>query len=257
MSRARCPLALNPDPARQASDPAPSMFAPGTGRSTPGIVRVRLTKFRPFSGSASICARTTVVPSSELLVCTSGASAWISIASLIWPISSFRSARSFWSTPRCRLARLTFLNPLISAVTLYVPVGSSGAVNSPDGSVTTVRLRPVSVFTSVTVAPGIAAPDVSRTVPRIVPLTAWAASGRGASQGRTARETTAHRSTPAARALLICFIISSELTTGLGPVTVSPGYSTGCGPSSATRGVFFAAARDPRPAFEAQYLSRH
>ena len=41
------------------------MLAPGMPRRTPGIDRVRLTKLRPLSGSASICALPTVVPSSE------------------------------------------------------------------------------------------------------------------------------------------------------------------------------------------------
>jgi len=105
---------------------------------------------------------------------------------------------------------LVFLKPLISAVTLYVPVGSIGAVYSPLGSVITARVRPVDVFVSVTLAPGIAAPDESRTVPRMVPLTAWPDAGGGDNQGRRARKTTAHRATPAARAVHVCFIISSE-----------------------------------------------
>ena len=94
------------------------MLAPGTGRSTPGIVRVRLTKLRPFSGNDSICSFWIVVPSSELLDWMSGVSAWIVTASVICPSSSFRSALTFWSTPRWTFARLVFLKPLISAVTL-------------------------------------------------------------------------------------------------------------------------------------------
>ena len=53
LSRARWPLAENDAEARQARLPAPSMFAPGMPRRTPGTVRVRLTKLRPLSGSAS------------------------------------------------------------------------------------------------------------------------------------------------------------------------------------------------------------
>src|SRR5439155_339686 len=48
------------------------MFAPGMPRTTPGTVRVRLTKFRPFSGSVWICSSLTVVPSSDDEVWTSG-----------------------------------------------------------------------------------------------------------------------------------------------------------------------------------------
>ena len=77
---------------------------------------------------------------------------------------------------------------------------------SPLGSVTTLRVRPVAAFVRVTVAPGMAAPDESRTVPRMVPLTACADAGGGASQARKANTTTAHRSTPAVH---VCFIVSS------------------------------------------------
>jgi hypothetical protein len=82
------------------------------------MVRVRLTKFRPLRGRASICSFWKVVPSSELLVWMRGVSAWMVTDSDIWPTSSLRSARTFWSTPRWMLARLTFLKPLSSPVTV-------------------------------------------------------------------------------------------------------------------------------------------
>ena len=94
------------------------MFAPGGGRSTPGMVRVRLTKFRPLRGRASICSLAMVAPRSELLVWMSGVSASMVTDSDNWPTSSLRSARTFWSTPRWTLDRLIFLNPLISPVTV-------------------------------------------------------------------------------------------------------------------------------------------
>ena len=72
MSRGRWPLAENDAEARHARLPAPSMFAPGMPRTTPGTVRVRLTKLRPLSGSCRICSSLTVVPSSDEDVCTSG-----------------------------------------------------------------------------------------------------------------------------------------------------------------------------------------
>ena len=55
MSRARWPFAEKEAESRQARPPAPSMLRPGTPRVTPGIVRVKLTKFRPFRGRVSIC----------------------------------------------------------------------------------------------------------------------------------------------------------------------------------------------------------
>ena len=57
---------------------------------------------------------------------------------------------------------------------------------SPFALVTTLRLKPVPVFTSVTVAPGTTAPVESFTIPRIVPVTAWAPAGGGARQHRMA-----------------------------------------------------------------------
>src|SRR5438132_14109709 len=68
---------------------------------------------------------------------------------------------------------VTFLNPVSSTSTVYLPVGICGAVYSPAESVVTVRVRPVAVCVSVTVAPGMTAPVVSVTVPRMVPVTAW------------------------------------------------------------------------------------
>jgi hypothetical protein len=70
------------------------MLAPGMPRSTPGIVRVRLTKFRPLRGSASICWLVTVVPSSDDEVCRSGASACTLTDSDIAPTSCLMLIRT-------------------------------------------------------------------------------------------------------------------------------------------------------------------
>jgi hypothetical protein len=70
------------------------MFAPGMPRRTPGMVRVRLTKLRPLSGNASICAACTVVPSSEELVWSKGLVASTLTDSVIAPTSSLRSMRA-------------------------------------------------------------------------------------------------------------------------------------------------------------------
>ena len=81
-------------------------------------MRVRLTKLRPLRGRVLICSSTTVVPSSEDEVWRSGVSAWISTTSVMAPISSARSMRTFWSTPSCTLVFDTFLKPVSSAVTV-------------------------------------------------------------------------------------------------------------------------------------------
>jgi hypothetical protein len=94
LSRGRWPLAENEAEARQARLPAPSMLAPGMPRRTPGMVRVRLTKLRPLSGSASICSFVTVVPSSDDEVCTSGDSAVMLTDSDMAPTSSLTSMRT-------------------------------------------------------------------------------------------------------------------------------------------------------------------
>jgi hypothetical protein len=79
-------------------------------------VRVRLTKLRPFSGSRSTCSWLTVVPSSELLVCTSVVCASIVTASETVPTSSLKSMRTFWSTPSGMFDCAIFLKPESSAV---------------------------------------------------------------------------------------------------------------------------------------------
>src|ERR1700724_1461069 len=62
-------------------------------------------------------------------------------------------------------------------------MGSSGAVNSPTRLVLTVRSSTWrSVFVSVILALGISAPEVSVTVPRMVPVVSCAESGAVASR---------------------------------------------------------------------------
>jgi hypothetical protein len=64
---------------------------------------------------------------------------------------------------------------------LYVPGGREGMSYSPAEFVVTTRVKPVSLFTIVTEAPGTAAPVVSCTDPRIVPLIDCALSEYGTS----------------------------------------------------------------------------
>ena len=118
MSRGRWPFAEKDADARQASEPAPSMLAPGMPRRTPGMVRVKDTKLRPFKGRVLICDSSMVAASSEEEVCRSGVSAWIEIDSVTAPISSFRSMRTFASTPSWTLDMAIVLNPASSAATL-------------------------------------------------------------------------------------------------------------------------------------------
>src|SRR5258708_13426403 len=61
-------------------------------------------------------------------------------------------------------------NPVLFAVTLYPGDGTSdGAVNTPASVVLRVRLMPLDSLATTTWAPGIAAPDASRTTPEIAP----------------------------------------------------------------------------------------
>src|SRR5258707_10629419 len=82
------------------------------------------------------------------------------------------------------------LNPGSSATSLYLPVGSDGAVYSPALSVTSVRVNPVPRLVSVTVAPETAAPVLSVMVPSTVPVTACAATSRGNRLATTRRPRT-------------------------------------------------------------------
>src|SRR6185369_5551092 len=79
------------------------------------------------------------------------------------------------------------LNPDNSAATVYLPVGSDGAVYSPLVSATTTRVSPVLTFFNVTVVPGITAPELSVMVPRMVPVTACAASDAGSKPATSRR----------------------------------------------------------------------
>ena len=79
-------------------------------------MRVRLTKFRPLSGSASICEALTVVPSSDEEVCSSGVSAVTLTDSVMAPTSCLTLMRTRWSTPTSTFESATVLKPVISDV---------------------------------------------------------------------------------------------------------------------------------------------
>src|SRR5262245_56950250 len=166
------------------------MLAPGMPRTTPGIVRVRLTKLRPLSGSVLISSSFTVVPSSDDEVWTNGDAPVTVTDSSTAPTSSRALMRRCESTPRSASGTVTVLQPGSSALTMYRPVGSDGAVYSPFESVTTTRTNPVPALVSVMVTLGMTAPVVSVTAPRIVPVTACAASDAGSRQIAAARTRT-------------------------------------------------------------------
>ena len=81
---------------------------------------------------------------------------------------------------------------------------------SPEELEVTVRVNPVPVCVTVTRAPGTAAPDESRTVPRSVPVTACPQATWGSSSETTARPSRAIRAHLAAVTGWIVFITSSE-----------------------------------------------
>src|SRR5580658_184926 len=68
---------------------------------------------------------------------------------------------------------LTFLNPLKSAATEYVPGSRPTTVNAPIEVVVVFDTTPVDVLMMVTFAPGITAPLESATVP-LIPACTWA-----------------------------------------------------------------------------------
>ena len=88
---------------------------------------------------------------------------------------------------------VTVLKPEISAETVYLPVGSDGAEYSPLVSVTTTRVSLVPVLVSVTVTPGMTAPEESVTRPMIVPATACAEAAEGARALSNRKSTGTHR----------------------------------------------------------------
>ena len=66
-----------------------------------------------------------------------------------------------------------FLKPVRSTVTVYVPMGISETRYSPDDPLSATWLNPVALFVTLTLAPGMAAPEESVTVPAIVPRSPW------------------------------------------------------------------------------------
>src|SRR5262245_6341054 len=70
--------------------------------------------------------------------------------------------------------RVSPLNPCSSAATVYGPGGRETSRYSPLPSVAAVRMKPLSTFFAVTVAPGMTAPEESFTTPVICAFWAYA-----------------------------------------------------------------------------------
>ena len=155
------------------------MFAPGMPRTTPGTVRVRLTKLRPLSGSCWICCSSTVVPSSEDDVCTRGETPVTVIVSATAPTSSCTVKRRRISTPSRMSGIETVLNPESSADNVYV-AGRQRRRRKLARAIGDDDARPAGFDVGQRHGrAGETAPELSWTVPRMVPVTACAASKRG------------------------------------------------------------------------------
>jgi len=104
------------------------------------------------------------------------------------PFSVFRSGTSVLTTTSCVTPptescaltvvfpttiviedRTSVENPVFAKVSLYVPATIEDVSYTPESFVTKVFETPVSTFTTVTVAPGTAAPVLSVTVPLMSP----------------------------------------------------------------------------------------
>src|SRR5258708_37948787 len=107
-------------------------------------------------------------------------------------------------------------------------MGTSGAASLPSSDVVTVRPRPVSTFLIVTVAPGTAAPELSVTLPRIVPRKVWAKVDAPA---KSASENTTSASVRIARKKLF---ISHSLIDSI--VILKPRECCGRGPRRSVQG---------------------
>src|SRR5690606_4186580 len=92
-----------------------------------------------------------------------------------------------------------------------------------------MRSRPVSALVTVTVAPGTAAPDVSRTLPTRLPYNTWAdADAAMASSARVTLRTLRHLTTVRSSELFTGYLLNNRLI-GTRPVTRGvPGRSCTC-----------------------------
>jgi hypothetical protein len=83
---------------------------------TPGAIRPRSRKLRPFSGSSTIFVCSTTCPIAASRVSTSGDCPWTVIDSSINPMLNAKSMRAFWLTCRMKSLRSSVLKPCSSAL---------------------------------------------------------------------------------------------------------------------------------------------
>src|SRR5918994_7536902 len=152
----------------------------------PGVSRMNLVKLRSSTGRSVICLESNRVATSARSVVNSVDPPVTVTCSVISPTCSWNSTGVCASTPTTTFGTRALLNPESSACTLYSPGSSRSLTNSPDSLLTTVSVVLRARLTMVMVAPGRTAPDESRTVPPMLPYTAWAVERAGSSRRRNA-----------------------------------------------------------------------
>src|SRR5258706_2694707 len=135
-----------------ASNPLflPSKFS---AEATPGIKVVNCTKLRPLSGNSRTSCPFTTLPTVPVCVSTETAEVCTSTTSAAAPTGNWRLRLVM--SPTCDETPLLdiFLNPSLLTVTSYSPGDRSGKLKDPCASVVAVRLAPVCVDVTVTLAP--------------------------------------------------------------------------------------------------------
>src|ERR1051326_701704 len=159
---------------------------------TPGRKPTRSNAARPCVGRLTICCWVMVV---ETLVCVVFR---ISLAASTTTVSAtppgVRVGLIFVGTPAFSRtsSRSAVENPFMETVTLYSPGSSAGMVNRPSPPETAVDEEAVALFLATMVAPGMTAPDESKTVPESVAVTPpWADALRGVTATPISSKTTA------------------------------------------------------------------
>src|SRR5579872_6694812 len=154
---------------------------------TPGTSVTSWVKSRPFNWSCVISLPVMVPATSEDWVSTV-LSPWPSTTTMFWvsPTSMVTSTRAFCVTRRAMLLALNLRKPGAATASLYVPPGRLAARKSPSALVESVRVMLAAALEMVTVALTMTAPDLSRTVPVIDPVSCAAAREERAARIPTA-----------------------------------------------------------------------
>ena len=143
--------------------------AGGGGIATPGARLASVMKLRPLSGRSTILRLSTTCPSPELSPRRSEASATTVTASVTPPTSSCRSSRRGSPVASRMPSRVRGRNPSRSMRTRYASRRERGEHEETSSPDTAVRATPLSAAVIVTVAPGMATPAPSTTLPARVP----------------------------------------------------------------------------------------